>query len=144
MTGFPGIGAALVDRLSVDAGIIALGVSEKIFPNVLPQNEAVPAIVYEVVSDLPYDDVEGRASLYRAIINYQALSTDSDEVNQIEDALRVALRGYRGENLSVKIRGIHHLQSTDDFEGEVLEHVKIVRFGVFYRREDPDIDESDS
>jgi hypothetical protein len=141
---FPGIGAALVNKLSTDDGLTALGVNEKVFPFVAAQNEEAPLITWQVAADVPYDDISGRASLYRAIVLYKVVSENADQKAHIEDALRIALRGYRGENLGVKIRGIHHLHSMDGFEGEILEYEDFVRFSVFYRREDPDLDESDS
>lgn len=134
------VGSALKKQIETHAGVIALGLSIKdnIYPKKLPQNKKPPAITYALLADVPYDTIDGMAGLYRAVIEYKIYSTTMRLAEQIEDAIRLAIQGYRGEELNVTICGVHHLHVTDDFEDEINEYNLISRFAVFYRRENPD------
>lgn len=133
---FP-IGSVVRDALTLDAGVIVAGVAAKIYPRVLPQNTVVPAVSYQVLSEIPYDDISGNAGLYRAVIEFKIWSKTAAQAAAIEEAIRLAIQGYQGINLTVRIIGVHHLHTHDDFEGEIGEYNQLSRFGVFYRRENP-------
>lgn len=131
------IASAVRNVLALNAGIIAAGVSAKIYPRVLPQNAKVPAITYQVLADIPYDTIDGMAGLYRAILEYKVWTEAATLAAEIENTIRLAIQGYQGVNLGVNIRGIHHLHGTDDFEAETGEYNQISRYSVFYERENP-------
>jgi len=135
---FESIGAALRHRIVNYAAFIAFNSNTvKVYPQRLPQNPTIPAVTYEEISDVPYDDIGGAASLYRAIVEFKVWSKKSNEAADISEVLRHALQGYQGTNIGVRIHGIHHLHVMDDFEAEEGEYNKISRFSVFYRRVDP-------
>jgi hypothetical protein len=129
---------AIRDVLKNDPLLIAAGIGPKIYPKVLPQNAVLPAITYDVLADIPYDDISGNAGLYRAVIEFKIRSKTDKESSEIEDLLRLAIQGYQGINLNVSIRGVHHLHRMSDFDGEVTEYNLVSRYGIFYRRENPD------
>ena len=131
------VGNAIRKKLSEDVNITAI-TATRLYPKVLPQPAVLPAIIYNVISDVPSDDISGNAGLYRAIVQIDSYAKNAIDAIRLDDFVRLSLQGYRGMNLSVNIRGIHHLQSMDDFEAEVSDYKQISRFGVWYKRENPD------
>lgn len=119
-----------------NAGVLAL-ISTRVYPEKLPQNPTLPASIYTVLSDIPFDDISGQAGLYRAIVEFESIAKTKAEASSIEDAIRLSLQAYRGTKLGVNILGVHHLQTHSDFEGEIAEFKMISRFGVFYNRANP-------
>lgn len=128
---------AAISKVVREYAPIAALVSGRVHPDTLPQNTALPAISYEVVADVPFDTIDGNASLYRGVIEFKIWSKNETESSNLEEFIRRAIQGYQGVSLDVKIRGVHHLHRTDDYEAEVGEHNQLPRYSVLYRRENP-------
>lgn len=137
------ITTALRSVLVANAGIITKALTQKIFPQKLPQNTVLPAISYLVVADIPTDDIAGNAGLFRAIVEYKAWAKTEKEAAEIVNIVRLALQGYRGVPLDVKIQGIHYLHEHGDFESEVIDYSRIARFSVWYKRLNPGEEEEE-
>lgn len=133
MTAFESIANAISAALRANATFLAMGI--KVLPLKITQGDKPPVVTYMTISDIPYDDINGTATLYRAIIEYKIHSLKFNEAGQIEENIRLALQGYSGQNLGITIKGVYHLHTMDDFESEVGEYNKIARFSVLYRRE---------
>lgn len=132
MSGFEPIGAALRNRLLAFPAFASLGI--KVQALKISQNGVPPVVTFTLISDIPFDTIEGMASLYRAIVEFKTWSKDTDQASKFDEIIRLALQGYKGQNLGVSIKGIHHLHSMDDFEAEVNEYNKISRYSVLYDR----------
>lgn len=131
------IGSAIRHRLVNDATVSAL-VATRVYPQVLPQSPTLPAVVYNVLSDTPSDDISGNAGLFKAEIQFDCFATTQLAAEALDEKIRLSLQGYRGTHLSVEIRGIYFNLGLDNFEAEVLNYRKISRYEVWYRRENPD------
>lgn len=104
---------------------------------VLEQNPTLPAAVYTLLSDIPTDDISGMAGLFRAEIQYDIFATTPDQAQAVADKFRLALQGYEGTNLTVKILGIHFVTQFDTWEGDINEYRTSIRVAVWYDRENP-------
>lgn len=136
---FVPIASAVRGVIVGNAAVIAAGFHQRVFPKVLPQNTTIPpvAVTYEVLADIPFDTIGGMAGLYRAVLEYKVWSKKTTEAAETAEILRLAIQAYQGNSLGVNILGVHHLHDQDDFEAETGEYNLLVRFGVFYGRENP-------
>lgn len=140
---YASIGTILRTKLKADTALIA-DVVARFYPRVLPQNVILPAVIYKVLADVPSDTIDGLAGLFRAVVQYDVRATTAVVAERIEDNIRLSLQGYRGTISNVKVKGIHVLHGMDDIEEEVADYRRIIRFGVWYDRENPDHEEDDS
>jgi hypothetical protein len=143
VSSFFGIGPAVRDALVKNQNVFTL-VGHKIYPKVLPQLAVLPALTYQVVSDGPSDTIAGMAGLFNATLQIDSWATNPLAAQRINDAVRLAIQGYRGNHLSVKILGIHLTMDFEDFEPEVRDYRYIARYSIWYRRENPDHSDDDS
>jgi len=134
---FRSVAAAIRDRLVNESTVSAI-VGNRVYRSVLPQNPVFPALVLDVLIDKPRDTIDGAASLFRADIQVDCWSQKASEAAALAEAVRLALQGYRGTHLSVKLRGIYITEQLDGFEPEVSDYKQILRFGVWYRRASPE------
>jgi Protein of unknown function (DUF3168) len=108
----------LTTYLKADA-TIAAAVGPRVFPNIVPQGSAFPAISYNQVSGVRLYDVNngptGRA-MPRITINSWA--TRYLEVRQLADAVRLRLNGFRGVMGSTRVGRITLDNEFDTFEEE--------------------------
>ena len=74
---------------------LAAYVSDRIYPDVAPQDETVPYIVYTVDSDQSMPIQSGVAGLRRAEYRFLVVAASIESRSQAADELRAALDGYR-------------------------------------------------
>lgn len=99
------IESALYSKLTGSSSVTAL-VSTRIYPNAIPQNVALPAVAYQVIStDRNYKHAgQSNVALPRLQITVEASSYSS--MIAVCAAIRAALSGYKGTVGSVVIGGI--------------------------------------
>lgn len=73
-------------KLAADAAVIAI-VEDRIYPNVLPAEVQLPALVYFVVDSVPQSSMDGVASgaLANARVQVDMYSRDYDEVHDLAE-----------------------------------------------------------
>ncbi len=130
------ISSAIRDVLIDDAGVSAL-VEDRIYPQVLPQKPTFPAITLQQLDSPPIDDITGHAGLHRSIFQIDAWAQSQASSNLLAEKIRLALSGYTGEPLGVKVRGIRLESKVDLFEPEIANYRKIQRFVIWHREENP-------
>jgi len=82
----------VISTLLSAAGSVTAIVSERIYPDFLPESKAAPALVYRVVSDVPHDDV-AQAQVQRtrrARVQVDAIA--SSDAYAVRKALLVIVR----------------------------------------------------
>lgn len=57
----PTVGEQVVAKLAADATVAGL-VAGRVYPNTMPEGATLPAIVYQVVSDVPQNSFDGTTS----------------------------------------------------------------------------------
>jgi hypothetical protein len=86
---------ALYAHLTANAGVLAL-VSTRVYPLVIPQDIALPAIAYQRISgprELAHDGPTGMA---RARIQITCQAATYTAAKAVAEAVRLALDGFRG------------------------------------------------
>lgn len=93
--------------LSADAGVTAI-VSTRIYPSDLPQQIAVPAIVYRHVDtvDRPTIHGDGGPQLVQSRISVIALANDYSTIKALHEAVKAALRYQYGTIAGVQVATI--------------------------------------
>lgn len=81
--------------------------AERIYPVLLPQDAALPAMSYTVISDLPIYSHHGPVGIRLARVQVDIWSLVSyEEAATIAEAVDMALSGYRGVAAGVKFVAI--------------------------------------
>ena len=85
---------SLVDRLA-DTGAVTTLVGSRIYPNMIPQDAALPALAYQKISGVrnKFHDGPGYA---RSRVQMTARAATYASAKTVINAVRVALEGFRG------------------------------------------------
>ena len=112
------IGSSIVSLLS--------GVTAKVYPLVAPQGTAYPYVVYQIISDVPTNDKDGRSRLDTYRLQLTAWGAGAD-VETLAASIRSTLDRYRGTNNSnvidkIIFDGINDLYDEDsEFIGKAID-----------------------
>lgn len=109
------IGSAIRAILAADGTVTGL-VSTRIYPDRLPQNVTLPAIVYEHDAELSHDHHGGLSGFADSYVIVTAYARTRLSATAIQDAVRLALAHYQGTSASVVVRRIHVGQGTTDVD----------------------------
>lgn len=114
-------------------------ISARIYPSILPQNVVLPAITYQVLSDMPVgQNLSGSAGLFNAVIQLDLYHNNYILLKGLSEQVRLALQGYKGTVSTVIILGIYLTESeVEDFEQDVNNYRLLNRFSIWYHRTDP-------
>lgn len=88
-------GETVHDTLVASPAVTALIVG-RVFPNVIPQAAAMPAVRYTVVDDLPTNVLSGAATLRRARVQVDAYAKRYLDAHALADAVSGALGAIDG------------------------------------------------
>lgn len=122
-----------------DSGITAI-ISQKLYPEILPQNVQLPAAVMCVENSEPYGDISGNAGLFRTAIRVDCWSKQLADAIALGDLIRLSLQGYSGEVSGVKIWGIVLSSLKNNYVPEVSNYQRNLFFLVWHDEENPDHD----
>ena len=115
-----GIDAALFSLLAADGSVIGY-VATRIYPQELPQESALPALVYERTSLDHIRSNDGATGLATALYDLTSWAETFVAARGLADAARLALDGYSGTVGSVKIGFIILENEVDLFEEPLLD-----------------------
>jgi Protein of unknown function (DUF3168) len=108
----------LTAYLKADATISA-AVSGRVFPNIVPQGSAFPAISYNQVSGVrEYDINDGPTGRAMPRITINSWATRYLDVRNLAEAVRQRLNGFRGVMGSTRVGRITLDNEFDTFEEE--------------------------
>lgn len=83
--------------LSADSGVSAL-VSARIYPLVIPQDVALPAIAYQRISGPRDHDQLGPTGLQEARMQFTVQASSYASAKAVSEAVRAALDGFGGKS----------------------------------------------
>jgi len=106
--------AALVARLTGDAGVTAL-VGSRVYPQVVPQDAAMPALAYQRISETPEYSHTGFSSLSRTRFQITIEADTMASVKAVAQAVRIALRGVTWSFGAVDVFASFIESSTDGY-----------------------------
>lgn len=128
-------------KLSNNAGVTAL-TGTRIYPQVAPQTETRPLIVYNIISNVPTNTKSGGSTLdaYRVQITCLADSVDEyngqDKINAIGNAVRSLFEFIQNDTqVSVTIQQTYFLNEVDSFDqtgGQDGTYMKFMDF-IFWK-----------
>mgnify|MGYP002639966762 CR=1 FL=1 len=96
------ISGAIYSILSGNAAVAAI-VGTKIYPEIAPQGDAMPFIVYQIQSALPETTKDSTSKLDTYQINIICFGNDYDVLFTLEAAVRTAIDRYKGTVSSTNI-----------------------------------------
>lgn len=92
--------------------------SDRIYPMVLPQAPAYPAITYEQVSGVREVSLCGPTGRTKPRISISSWARHYGDAHELADEIRVALQGFRGTMGSTQIDDVKLDNEVDLFEQE--------------------------
>lgn len=131
---------AVYSRLSGFAGLTAL-VSTRISPVEIPQDAALPAVVYQRISGIRNYAMGNQTPLVRARIQVTSWAESYSGVKAVAEQVRLALSNWHGTAAGVTIDWTEMLDDTDLFEdrtGSALGVLGVASdFYIHYRETQP-------
>jgi hypothetical protein len=98
-----GIESGIITRLNAVTAVTTL-VSNRIYADTLPDGTTHPAIIYQMVSDVPYELLIADTDLYKARVQFTIISDTKTETISIANALKTALKRFSGTASDITIR----------------------------------------
>ena len=89
------VGQIIYGVLSAASGVTAL-VSTRIYPDMAPQNDTFPYIVFQKLQTKPTDTKEGVSKLDKILVQVDCYSNNYDNTHSLAAAVRTALDRYTG------------------------------------------------
>lgn len=120
------IGSRLFSLLSGTSAITSL-VGTRIYPQVIPQGSAMPAVAYSVVDEVPENSLTGWSSgLSNARVQVDAYAPTYVSAQALADAIAGALATYQTSGLSVLLES-----KRDGYEDETSLHRVSLDFSMW-------------
>ena len=128
------LGKAIYKILSDDSTVSGY-VSTRIYPLRINQNDALPAITYEVLNSVPSDTkggTTGKSKLDVLRLEILSYSTTYIEVQNIKAGIRSVLDRYSGtpSGTGVKIDSIQYADEEDDYDNNKNAYVHSTQFFI--------------
>lgn len=118
-----------------DSTVLSL-VSARMYPHKLPQSPTVPAISYEVISEVRGHTMGGRDKLPATRVQIDAWATTYAQASQLGDAILFRLDAYRGllnGSPSTEVSGVFADTQRTMFDSEPELHRVSRDFFLFHR-----------
>lgn len=122
--------------LSADAGVTALVPAVRIYPSMLGEGVALPAVVIMLIStvDQPTIDAQAPYQLRRSRVQVNALAQDYAQAQALGRAVNAALAFERGTIAGVSVASVvRDWTHGDDFDTELHAHVVAQDFLIVWR-----------
>lgn len=94
--------AGILERLAAVSAVTAL-VSNRIYANVLPDGVTHPAIVYQLISTIPYSSLNADTGKLRSRVQFTLIGDSTGQRIQLSDAMKIALQRFGGIMSNVTI-----------------------------------------
>lgn len=117
------------------SGLTSL-VGTKILPDELSDGVALPAVLYQKISDVKTHSLTGQSSLERPIFQYSAYASTKSAAIAIKNQLKTALRDYQGTLSGLVIQKIElqNENSSADKNGTYTAYVEDLEFEISFER----------
>ena len=130
------IEASIFSILSGDGTVSGL-VSSRIYPNVIPQNTALPAIIYSQVSGQRQHTLASTDDMVPSLWQFTVVAETYAELRGISDAVRGALDNYSDTSGGVVIQCGHLLDENDEVNrtagtDKLTRYIKQMTFNIWY------------
>lgn len=123
--------------LAANTGLSAL-VGAKIYPLVVPQNTAYPAVVYQVISKIPNSEPcqgeQHSENVQQARMQVSIYAEKYEQIVAIDEAIRSALDYYKGTVGTVQISSLRFLSARDLYAQEALVYHRAIDYRIIYSK----------
>ena len=134
------INEALYSYLSGYAGLTAL-ISNRIYPDILPQNTPYPAITYQKISENEIDTFNQPTTLMMPIYQFSCWGSTRSSSEAVAKQLRLAFKNYKSTTMggaggvSVSaVRIINRLGTYEtDNDGKIIAYGTLTDFEISYQ-----------
>jgi hypothetical protein len=109
------IGNAISKKLLAEPSVTAI-TSTRVWPDTLPKNAVIPAVVYSVISNIPEHHLTGAAAIAQARVQLDCYASTRDAANELGETVRLAIDGQRGTWGSQYIRTCHLDNDLADYD----------------------------
>lgn len=120
---------ALRAFLLADAAIASAVGNSRIFPVVLRQGVRSPSIVYNLVSEITDQHMQGASGLVFSRYQIDALAVLADDARELADLIKFRIDGFRGEMMTnespptvVNVQGVFSDTARTDYTSEIDLH----------------------
>lgn len=115
--------------------LVVTGSEERIFPLVLPQPEKLPALVYQLVGNVPEQDMDGVVNLESARVQVDAHARTHPAAKQLGRAVRKAVEAYVGRMGDVRVHQVRVEGERDWYDDVPRAFVRSVDLLIWHDRE---------
>lgn len=115
----------------ITANIAAIG---NRYAPLLPQNPVYPAIVFQVIDDIPDYTMEGVGGLARMRVQHTIFGTTYLSTASVAESLRTLLAGYHGTLSGIRIGSIFVENDLRDYEATTKIYTRIQDCVALYSR----------
>lgn len=119
-------------RLKDDVAVEAI-VSARIYPLAIPQNSTYPCVSYEVSRDDEEESFDGQGTFKRSTIDISAWSETYDDMRDLAEAIKSALKNYTGTHSGVVIDKVFIESSVAVYEQEIEKYRETMLITLFSR-----------
>lgn len=117
--------------LQTVSGLTAL-VSTRIYPNELPQEPDLPAVVYHRITGARTETTGNDSQLAHPMFQLDAYAATYSAVKAVAEQLRLALQGYSGLWDATPVSAVRFLGDMDMIEPETGEHRVSIEIEVWH------------
>jgi hypothetical protein len=121
------IETAISNLLKADDSFRQLA-GNRLFPVELPEQEALPAVTYQLISTTDLYAIDGAIDFTRVRLQFDVWANRYLEAKDLARALHSVLDSYSGDLSGVRVWGIQRVRCDDQFDSEA----RIRRVSVDY------------
>lgn len=129
MTRVSDISEALFYQLTHTAGVTAL-VSTRVYPDLMPQNPTMPAVVYQMIDNVREERHRGQTGDARPKFQLTCWGTTALSAAAVAVQVRLAIMAMSGSVNSVTIKGVWNANETRGYEPDTQLHYVAIDFVV--------------
>lgn len=108
-------------------------IGTRLYPDKLPQDPSLPALVYNNVGGSPVNQYNGPAALESTRFQIDAFAQTSRDARLLIDAVRVALESYRGSMGSHRVDAIFVIDhAVGDFDDVPNDFRRMSEFQIWH------------
>ena len=126
------IEAGVVTRLNAVTAVTDL-VSTRIYADTLPDGETHPAIIYQLISTIPFDsNLNSDGGKFQSRIQLTLISDTKAQTVTLSDAVKTALQRFQGAASDVTILDSRLENIFDQFDLETDQTGRIIDFLIYW------------
>ena len=123
---------ALYEKLSTTAGLTAL-VSTRIYPDVMPQPPTMPAVTYQLISNVREERHRGQTGDARPRIQLTCWAATALGAAAVAEQVRLAVMAMSGTIESVVISGVWNDGETRGYEPDTQRYFDAIDFLIAHK-----------